>query len=72
MTYKRVRLYRVRNKWSREGKAIFVLDMALAALTTLNSSLFLLLLFGLVAFMFVIIPAYYIKELQEKLGEIER
>ena len=72
MTYKRGHLDRVRNKWCREGKAIFVLDMVLAALTTLNSSLFLLLLFGLVAFMFVIIPAYYIEELQEKLGEIER
>jgi hypothetical protein len=68
MTYKRVRLYRVRNKWCREGKAIFVLDMVLAALTTLNFSLFPLLLFGLVAFAFVIIPAYYIEEIEETRG----
>ena len=68
MTLKRVRLFRVRNKWCREGKAIFILDMVLAALTTLNFSLFPLLLFGLVALAFVIIPAHYIEELQEKLG----
>lgn len=59
MTLKRVRLYRVRNKWCLPGKVIFLLDMVLAVLTTLNSAMLPMLLFGLLAFAFVIIPAYY-------------
>jgi hypothetical protein len=43
--------------------------MVLAVLTTVYPVMLPLLFFGLIAFAFVIIPAYYLEELQEIEGE---